>query len=106
MDEIKELPEPKTFKRPRAYFCEGHCPGDDRLRIIYPDGKAEWFGCFDSDRKNAMWRPLYPCWHKNYHWFYNYLVGDASLMTAEEAVKAMKLFDAEHGFKTIFIGEF
>ena len=107
---MKKLKEPKTFNKPRAYIrVDGknkiYSPYEIRLRIIYPDGRAEWADGIYAPADSAGFINSYPCWHDNYlqgGWG----LSSAPLMTAEAAVKAMKKYDKEEGFKTLYIGEF
>lgn len=81
--------------------------GLERLRLIYPDGKAEWTDGIHlriSRNRYTTWDDLYPCWHRNFEVGKCYLKFK-SLMTKKEAIEAMKEYDKEQGFKTIKIGE-
>lgn len=105
------MKEPKSFKRPRAYIRVNgkekiEYLSDFRLRIIYPDGRAEWSdGHYFRYATISGFFPEYPCWHKNYNTSEE-LVHNKSKMTAEQAIKAMKAYDKRLGYKTLFIGEF
>lgn len=59
-----------------------------RIRIIYPDGTAEY-----SDAADIPHTFTEPCW---------YDIG----MTEKESIKAMKEYDKIHGFKTKLLFEF
>lgn len=103
---MKTLKEPKKFNKPRAYIRVNgeekiEYNIDFRLRIIYPDGKAEWSNGYYLHGFFLE----YPCWHKNYDTSEEH-VRNKSKMTAEQAVKAMKAYDKRLGYKTLFIGEF
>lgn len=102
----RKLKESKTFKKPRVYMRDyfGEKKILQRLRIIYPDGRAEWA---DGDYSGGNWdMKIYPCWHVNYYYDCTKIVGNQSLMTAKAAVRAMKAYDKAKGFNTIYLGEF
>lgn len=88
----KKLKEPKTFDRPRAYMrvtsnCKYYIVGSERIRIIYPDGRAE----FTTAISYNDW--ITPCWSIN---IYNPV----------ELVKSMMRYDEKCGYETIYLGEF
>ena len=108
---MKKLKEPKTFNKPRAYIrVDGKYKtfrrGAFRIRIIYPDGVSEWSDGTNLSFGKDGFEAYYPCWHKNYQPNNSRIAYNKSLMTAEAAVKAMKKYDKQNGFKTLFIGEF
>lgn len=106
---MKRIKEPKTFKRPRLYYQPANSEREmyrdkdqlsvydtGRLRIIYPDGKAEWFS-LQNDFTGDWWHD--PEWEKPCWW---------SLCTSGyEALRQMKGFDAaQRGWgRAIFFGE-
>lgn len=66
-----------------------------RMRIIYPDGSAEWSDArymFDKSWYNDGFITLDPCWYKKG-------------MTEKEAIKMMKLYDKFCGYKTELLFE-
>lgn len=63
-------------------------PSDFRIRIIYPDGTAEY--SYAADIPHTFTEP---CWYKS---------GRAE----KESIKAMKAYDKRHGFKTKLLFKF
>ena len=64
---------------------------DFRIRIIYPDGTAEYDDACDFGIAYGVF--LKPCWYR-------------SGMTEKESIKAMKAYDKTHGFKTKLLFKF
>jgi hypothetical protein len=91
------LKEPKTFNRPRMY---ARIPThkkvdleDCRIRIIYPNGKAEYTNC-------QSWDNWYrPCWNVVTN------TGRRRAKNGEHAVMLMKAFDFKFGHTSLFLGE-
>lgn len=89
------MKEPKDFKYPRLYYQETTYIGyarliaGGRLRIIYPNGKAE----YQVHQKSNRW--IDTCWSDFGH-----------LRTAECSLKNMRKYDKKMKWKkAIFIGE-
>jgi hypothetical protein len=86
--------EPKTFKHPRLYWREdGEEEYWQRLRIIYPNGDAEW-GCGAYFWYGSCWASRTPCW-----------ADPKKIKNGHEAVRLMKGYDRQCGYETIFLGE-
>jgi hypothetical protein len=66
-----------------------HNPFFERIRIIYPDGTAEWG---DGLTVKYDWPDYPPCWYRNGY-------------TEKQSIEAMKAYDRSHGFKTLFLFE-
>ena len=66
--------------------------GEQRIRLIWPDGKAEW-GSDTVGFDGCSEESLYPCWHRS------------SIKTREQAITAMMRYDKQNGYKTVKIGE-
>ena len=62
-----------------------------RIRIIYPDGTAEFD--YDSWGYSYFSNFFKPCWYK-------------SGMTEKESIKAMKEYDKNYGYKTELLFKF
>jgi len=101
---MKELKEPKTFKRPRLYFCEGPSVFDDKIRIIYTDGRSEWRNLTLLAPEGEEKWTLAPCWASS-------TIG-VDLKTsfgkdkdAKTALKRMRAYDKTYGRSALFLGE-
>lgn len=78
--------EPKAFLYPRIYFRDARHPFTERFRIIYPNGKAEWWTTMIPKFKK-------PCW--NMQWAKN----------GEKALERMREYDSKYGIEAEFVGE-
>lgn len=70
-------------------FCMPENDFDTRIRIIFPNGTAEW----DNGNIYHNWLSGLPCWHPG------------TKITQKEAIKLMKAYDRLCGWKTVKIGE-
>lgn len=92
---MRQPKEPKTFKYPRLYarIVEDGSECEQRIRIIYPNGDAEW----EDMTHFCLWHD--PCWNKTYH-------NKKLSQDGNEAVSYMKQYDAKsYRYKTVFLGE-
>lgn len=101
---MKPPKEPRTWRRPRLYYQEA--PGDkrhpSRIRIIYPDGKSEWFW-YNSSPVEVF----EPCWSESYYkseTIYGEAFGQDS--SPYEALCRMREYDKRNGWPPAdFLGE-
>lgn len=100
---MKKLKEPKTFKKPRAYYLD---MSFGRLRIIYPNGKTEVSGEINSNNFLGTFQ------HAKNMINYNYGNGcwapiSGKFKNGHEALEAMRAYDAKYGRRrAIYLGEF
>lgn len=62
-----------------------------RLRIIFPNGKAEWSDGI-AGMYGSFWHGV-PCWHHS------------GITNKEEAIAAMQQYDRIYGYSSMKIGE-
>ena len=95
------MKEPKTFNRPRVYFQATDRVYTSRLRIIYPNGDAEWV--MNSNGMLPDTKVYSPCWAEQYGFNKDEYGHNSS---GKRAVRLMHRFDKYNGWcKAIFIGE-
>lgn len=84
-----------NMKRPQIWYACKNDPilnyNDDRIRVLYPDGRAE-FAFIDSARTQQ------PCWFKKLRKF------KYARPSIKEMLKAMKSYDETWDIKSVFIG--
>lgn len=93
--------EPKTFDRPRLYYQEARIRDkrmkdldDSRMRILYPNGRAEFIFEYQTFLSAYDENWIISCWYS----FDN--------DEGEESLNAMRSFDKKRGFKkALFLGE-
>lgn len=98
---MKKLKEPKTFKKPRAYYLD---VAFGRLRIIYPNGKTEvsgytvdsYLGTFKFAKRLAAFNYGKGCWAPL----------NGKFKKGHEALKSMRAYDKSLKIKAIYLGEF
>lgn len=76
-----------NYKRPTLWAVNSYLNSNYRMRIIYPNGEAEWI----SEWVTYVWHDR-PCWNR---------YGSKS---AKEAVQKMKRHDKKFKRKTLFLG--
>lgn len=75
----------------------GPCPCGERVRIVMPDGSAEWMRLKGSPFGiGAYWGQ--PCWNMTYS-------GEPKAKSGREALRLMRVYDKKVGFaKATFVG--
>lgn len=87
------------YNKPMLFYQFGSSNGDDCIRIIFPDGKTT-FNFLSLIFKHEHSNFVGPCWAitgtiKNDKFNNHYY----KLSSAEIAIRKMKEFDREHGYK-------
>ena len=96
------MKEPRSFNRPRLYWrqAQGEPEYRQRLRIIYPNGKAEWADGVFVKTISCWFDFMKPCWL-----IPALLASNSSVKSGQDAVNLMKQYDKKRGFKTVYLGE-
>lgn len=74
------------YNRPTMWLGYNQLDNISRLRIIYPNGYADWFSSWNGELAGRC------CWNKNG-------------MTHRQSIKALKEYDKSYGGKTLFMGQ-
>lgn len=105
---MNKRPKLTHTKLPMMFYVPGQEGFSTRYRIIYPDGKCQWQnGQYIATYNNEDSEMLSPCWaEKN-----DFQVADANegeqfgkCKSARKAIKLMKQYDKNLGYKSLFLG--
>lgn len=93
----------KLKNRPHLYYQQGSRSVHDRIRILYPDGTAEWVeGGWPFLDDASLEERVAPCWNTARSSSRSYRIGST---TRREAEARMHSYDKYLGFPVaIFIG--